>query len=212
MKSMESSYMFKNVFVGENAKKQSKRILMLGESHYKEKTEIDGTESVVKFLAIDGNDSKYNTMFYKNIMQTFGYDITPENRIAFWNKVFCGNYVDELCGKGEKNTAEYHINKNRKKYNNALFGFINENEIDVVVCFSRLVYNKLPGFSQGEKEDKLISHQTQYLKKYEYLPECDHKWCDVQLKKRLTVYGLRHPSAYFNPEIYFEILKNEIQI
>lgn len=204
--------MFKNVFVGENAKKQSKRILILGESHYKEETEIDGTESVVKFLAIDGNDSKYKTMFYKNIMQTFGYDITPENRMVFWNKVFCGNYVEKLCGKGKDNTATDYITNNRKNYNNSLFDFINENEIDLVICFSRLVYNNLPSFVQGEKEEKLNSHQTQCLKKCEYLPECDHKWCDIQLKKRLTVYGLRHPSAYFNPEIYSEILKNEIEI
>lgn len=57
--------MFKNMFIGENAKNQSKRILILGESHYEETGEIDGTESVVKFLAVEGNDTEKKTMFYK---------------------------------------------------------------------------------------------------------------------------------------------------
>lgn len=204
--------MFKNVFIGENAKNQSKRILILGESHYEESGEIDGTESVVKFLAVEGNDTEKKTMFYKNIMLTLGYDVTPENREFFWNKVFCGNYVDELCGKGENNTAKYHISENRKKYNNDLFSFINKNEIDIVLCFSRLVYNNLPSLTKGEKQERLTGHRTQYLNKCEYQAERVHKWCDVQLNKQLTVYGLKHPSAFYSPEIYFEALKNEIQI
>ena len=35
--------MFKNVFIGENAKNQSKRILILGESHYEEAGERNYT-------------------------------------------------------------------------------------------------------------------------------------------------------------------------
>ncbi len=204
--------MFKNVFIGENAKNKSKRILILGESHYEEAGEIDGTESVVKFLAVEGNDTEKKTMFYKNIMKTFGYDITPENRVLFWNKVFCGNYVDKLCGKGENNTAKHHIHHNRNVYNNKLFDFINENEIDIVFCFSRLVYNNLPSFAKSEKEIKLITYPQLYLNKFTYQPNCNHKWCDVQLKKQLTVYGLKHPSAFYNPETYSEAIKNEIQI
>ena len=204
--------MFKNVFIGKNAKNQSKRILILGESHYEEIGEIDGTESVVKFLAVEGNDTEKKTMFYKNIMKTFGYDVTPENRKLFWNKVFCGNYVDTLCGKGENNTAKHHITNNRKNYNNSLFDFINKNGIDIVFCFSRLVYNNLPGFAKGEKEEKLINHKKLYLNKSEYRPEYIHKWCDIRLNKQLTVYGLKHPSAFYSSEKYSEALKNEIQI
>lgn len=204
--------MFKNVFIGENAKNQSKRILILGESHYEETGEIDGTESVVKFLAVEGNDTEKKTMFYKNIMKTFGYDANLMNRKLFWDKVFCGNYVDELCGKGKNNTAEHHISNNRKNYNNSLFDYINKNEIDVVLCYSRLVYNNLPSFSKDEKEEKMINHKKLYLYKSEYQPQYIHKWCDVLLNKHLTVYGLKHPSAFYSFEIYSEVLKNEIQI
>ena len=77
--------MYDNVFIGENAHNQPKRILILGESHYEESGKIDGgTASVVKYLAINGNDNK--TQFYKNIMRTFGYEISKESRNEFWNK------------------------------------------------------------------------------------------------------------------------------
>ena len=108
--------MYDNVFIGENAQNQTKRILILGESHYEESGKIDGgTASVVKYLAINGNDNK--TQFYKNIMRTFGYEISKESRNEFWNKVYCGNYVNDPCGKGKNNPAKSEISKNRTKYN-----------------------------------------------------------------------------------------------
>lgn len=200
--------MYKNVFVGENASKQPKRILILGESHYEEDGEIDGTDGVVKHLALNGNDDK--TQFYKNIMKTFDYEITPEKRKLFWNKVYCGNYVDDLCGKGENNPAKELIKDNQIKYNDSLFSFINENEIDIVFCFSRLVYNNLPGFAKGESEELLIEHKTQYLKRFTYKPNCAHKKCDIQLKKTVTIYGLKHPSSSYSYITYYEQhFKNE---
>ena len=209
--------MYDNVFIGENANKQSKRILILGESHYEENGKIDGTASVVQSLAINGKDTEKGTNFYKNIMKTFGYEITSEQRKLFWNKVFCGNYVDDLCGKGKNNTAAQKISckdektkiKNRVKYNYTLFKFKNENEIDVVFCFSRLVYNNLPGSAKGENEEKLFKHNTQYLNRYTYQPDCNHKHCNVTLNKKLTVYGLKHPSSAYSYEIYYEQLKKE---
>ena len=204
--------MFKNVFIGENAKNQSKRILILGESHYQEDENIDGTDSVVKALALTGKDTEKKIMFYKNIMKTFGYDVSSEQRNLFWNKVFCGNYVEQFCGKGKNNTAKYYVAKNREKYNDALFDFINQNEIDVVFCFSRLVYNNLPCFTKDEKELHLIRHPQLYLNKFTYRPNCYHKKCTVQLNKPLTVYGLKHPSAYYNYELYFEAIKKEINV
>ncbi len=202
--------MYDNVFVGKNANIQPKRILILGESHYEENGEIDGTDSVVKYLAINGNDNE--TQFYKNIMRTFGYEITEENRKKFWNIVYCGNYIDDLCGKGENNPASKKVKEKNKdttresrtRYNNSLFSFINENEIDIVFCFSRLVYSNLPGFAKGESEEMPIKHKTQYLKKFTYKPNCAHKKCDVQLKKPVTVYGLKHPSSSYSYETYFE--------
>ena len=203
----ELSKMYDNVFVGENAHNQPKRILILGESHYKEDGEFEGTASVVKYFAIDGNGKKNDKKFYHYIMRTFGYELTEESSKEFWNKVYCGNYVCELCGKGKDNPAKKLIKDNRANYNDSLFNFINENEIDIVFCFSRLVYNNLPGSAKGENEEKLFKHNTQYLNRYTYQPDCNHKHCNITLNKKLTVYGLKHPSSAYSYEIYREQLK-----
>ena len=208
--------MYDNVFIGENANKQPKRILILGESHYEEDGEIDGTDSVVKHLAINGNDTK--TQFYKNIMRTFGYKITEESRKDFWSKVYCGNYVNKPCGKGKNNSAKALINENRIEYNDSLFNFINENEIDIVLCFSRLVYNNLPSFAKGESQNQLtaksdlLKHRYHELYKFEYQPDCEHKHCDVKLKKILTIYGFKHPSACYSHSTYCNYFKDKIEL
>lgn len=201
--------MYDNVFVGENANKQPKRILILGESHYKEDGEFDGTASVVKYFAIDSNGKKKDKKFYHYIMRTFGYEITEESSKEFWNKVYCGNYVCELCDKGKDNPAQELVEKNKIEYNDSLFNFINEHEIDIVLCFSRLVYNNLPDFAKGENEEKLFKHRTQYLNKYTYRPDCEHKNCTVKLNKPLIVYGFKHPSRYYSYESYHSALENE---
>lgn len=201
--------MYDNVFIGENAHKQPKRILILGESHYKEDGEFDGTASVVKYFAIDSNGKKKDKKFYHYIMRTFGYEITEESSKEFWNKVYCGNYVCELCDKGKDNPAQELVEKNKIEYNDSLFNFINEHEIDIVLCFSRLVYNNLPDSARGENAEKLFKHRTQYLNKYTYQPDCEHKNCTVELNKPLIVYGFKHPSKYYSYESYHRALKNE---
>lgn len=198
--------MFKNVFVGENAAKQPVKVLILGESHYEHNGKIDCTDGVVKHLAIDGNDQK--TQFYKNILRTFNYDITPEQRKLFWNKVYCGNYVSKLCDTRKNNIARDLIKDNKKIYNDELFDFINKNRIDVVLCFSRLVYNNLPSAADGEKDEIIIKHKTNYLKKIEYHANIEHKICSVTLIKPLTVYGLKHPSSGFSASVYCDYFKN----
>lgn len=207
--------MYKNVFIGKNAQNQPKRILILGESHYEESGRIDGgTASVVKYLAINGNDNK--TQFYKNIMRTFGYEISKESRNEFWNKVYCGNYVNDPCGKGKNNPAKSEISKNRTKYNDDLFNFINENGIDIILCFSRLVYNSLPSFSKSENQKQLtdktelLKHRYHELYKFEYLPDFGHKHSTVKLKKPLIVYGFKHPSACYSYSTYYKSLEKEI--
>lgn len=191
--------MFKGVFIGKNATKQTKRILILGESHYEENGKIEDTKSVIKYICLDGNLK--DGRFFENVLRTFGYETTPKQRTEFWNKVYFGNYVEELCGKGINNTAEDKIKRNREKYNNSLFDFINKNQIDIVFCFSRLVSNNLPDINKNEKESYPITGKF-YLSKREYLPQCSHKHTECKLLKSLTVYGLKHASAYYNYSNY----------
>ena len=193
------------MFIGKNAADQPIKVLILGESHYEDDGKIEGTHGVVDYLAVCGNDN--DTQFYKNIMKAFGYDITLEQRKRFWSKVYCGNYVSDLCGIRESNTAAEKIKYNRKQYNNELFTYINGHEIDVVFCFSRLVYNNLPSAVTGEKELLLIEHNTNYLKQFKYQDCVKYQNCDVLLKKPLIVYGLKHPSAGFSSDVYCTYFK-----
>ncbi len=198
--------MFENVFVGENAKKQPLKLLILGESHYESEVKIKGTDSVVRYLALNEN-TENKTQFYKNIMKSFGYNVTQESKKYFWNNFFCGNYVSDLCGKRENNDAIKKIRDNKQQYNDELFRFVNENDIDIIFCFSRLVYNNLPNAAINEKEVIKNENSTNYLKIFTYKENCEHKNCSVTLKKPLTVYGLKHPCSSFSPTEYVEYLK-----
>lgn len=192
--------MFVDVYQGEQAAKQPIRVLILGESHYEGESKINGTADVVRYRAVEGNDNK--TSFFKNIMKTFGYDPIPEQRLLFWSKVYCGNYVSELCGIRKNNTAADKIKNNRKRYNDELFAFVNDHDIDIVFCFSRLVYRYLPAATSGENEELLINHRTNSLKRFVYQAGVEHNECGIVLKKPLVIYGLKHPSAGFSPTVY----------
>ena len=153
--------MYKGVFVGKNAKSQAKRILILGESHHwceedwslqpgetkeqaeerrRKKEEGYKTENVVKryfenYSKRRDRDKAYR--FFDYIVRTF--DVEAEtHREEFWNKVYFGNYVKELCGVRDTQ-AKTAINKKYEQYNQSLFRFIKDNAIDYVFCFSRRV-------------------------------------------------------------------------
>lgn len=226
--------MHKGVFEGKNAKTQQVKILILGESHHwskedwvtadgeteaeaeerrKKKAETYRTEDVVKRYFVNyanccNRDRDYR--FFDNIVQTFG--IPPENRIDFWNRVWFGNYIDELCGvRDSKATKLLREPGKREALNKKLFEFIEANEIDIVFCFSRRVYNKLPpleldGDMAIEKE-KSDSHRLN-----ECFYDAGQRRCvQISLSKPVTVYGLKHPSQGFSYRRYQEQIANLIQ-
>lgn len=214
--------MFKGVYEGKNAKHQSKRILILGESHYDE----DGydnftTDSVVQNFYSNPSEKKYQ--FFHKIAQCFSINATDINKEfeCFWNNVYFANYVDELCGIGDTK-AKNLIKENKKLYNNELFEFINKNEIDIVFVFGRTVYYNLPSCSENkianEKRSDLdsgnlvIGNRSDFISHCIYLKDEPHKNTDIKLNKDVYIYGLRHPSARggFSIENYKSYLKNLI--
>lgn len=214
--------MFKGVYEGKNAKHQSKRILILGESHY-DKDGYDNftTKSVIENYHLNPNEKKYN--FFHKIAQCFSVktnDIDKEFE-CFWSNVYFANYVDELCGIGDSK-AKSLIENNKKEYNDELFEFINKNEIDIVFVFGRAVYNNLPSCSKNktaaEKQPDLDNGNLFVGKKRDFIRHCvylkgkQHKNAKTILKRDVHVYGLRHPSARcgFNAENYKPYLKNLI--
>ena len=187
--------MHDGVFEGEKAKSQQVRILILGESHYwgEDKKEEDKLTSEVvetylkKYNSRIRSEKDRSYRFFDNIVQAFGID--PENRTDFWNRVWFGNYIDEPCGvRDSQATKVLKRSGKRDALNKQLFEFIEENKINIVFCFSRKVYDKLPplelaGDSEktGEKSD---SHRLDMC----VYGAGERKAVSIPLSKSVTVY------------------------
>lgn len=205
--------MHPGVFCGSNAEKQAKRILILGESHHWSEGKKD--EDKFTFKVVETYLNEYNSKdrtekdrsyrFFDNIVQSFGID--PDNRTDLWNCVWFGNYIDEPCGVRDS-TAANLLKKagKRKELNTQLFSFIKDREIDVVFCFSRKVYSKLPPLENSDSEEKGDSSDAHRLDKCVYRSGA-RAHIPVSLSKSVTIYGLKHPSQGFSYRRYQDKLK-----
>lgn len=207
--------MHHGVFVGENAPYREKRILILGESHRISTEDVLNkelgkpatytTESVVNdYISIGSrNKTSRSYRFFSNIANSFSFPTnTVEERKNFWERVYFGNYADVLGGVGDDFIKGY-IFDNRTMLNDSLFAFVNHMQIDLIFCFSKRVYKKLPSLSDGECESiHEITSSRSDLKKTVYMPNQEHANSCVKLYKELTVYGLQHASSYFSSTAY----------
>ena len=193
------------------------RVLILGESHYDEENNLGAnvtfsTSGVVEYYF---KKRERWAPFFDKIAASFGYDI--DNARSFYEQVCFGNYVDVVCGVGDNNCARYYINLNRIKYNSDLFKFVNEYSVDVVVCFSKLVYSNLPKIgSKDEHWDRKtigkIGNRNNNVDICFYRKDVVHDFCDVKLQNDLKVYGVRHPSArggFKSEQVYQFMIKQD---
>lgn len=216
--------MYTGVFKGEKAEKQKVRVLILGESHHYETESTQKTvDGYLDKCKNEGHGEKCHG-FFDQIVRAFGKDPETERK-EFWNSVWFGNYIDKICGVGDFQAVKLLSNPtNRKTYNDDLFDFVNENQIDIIFCFSRRVYNHLPSLVKGDEYEEKIDDKIYLLTKDEkqkpdyisyckYLPGLSHDHTTKQLKKSLDIYGMLHPSGRygFNPMNYAPILKKQIK-
>lgn len=215
--------MHKDEFKGKQAEKQTVRILILGESHHYETESTQKTvDGYLDKCRKEGHAEKCHN-FFDQIVRAFGKDPAID-REAFWSNVFLGNYIDELCGVGDSQATDLLAKReNRIRYNDDLFDFVATEKIDIIFCFSRRVYNKLPSLvkATGEYEKKTNvgdylqtkdgKPKTDYISYCKYLPG-SHKHTSKQLEKSIEVYGMLHPSGRygFAPENYAPELKKLI--
>lgn len=207
--------MHNGVFEGKDAKGQEVRVLILGESHYwgEDKKEEDKLTAKV----VETYLKKYNSQirsekdrsyrFFDNIVQAFGVD--QEKRTDFWNRVWFGNYIDEPCGvRDSKATKLLKKASKREELNRQLFEFIEENKINLVFCFSRKVYDKLPPLElAGDKEIKGDENDSHRLNRCVY--DAGQRGNVLEsLSNPVTVYGLKHPSQGFSYRKYQDKLKD----
>ena len=193
------------------------RVLILGESHYDdnnfgEKVSFPTSGVVERYFEARHKWSQ----FFDKMAASFGYE--KENAREFFEKVYFGNYIDVVCGIGDKNAKRY-ADLNRDTYNSEWFEFINQNGIDIVVCFSKLVYNHFPSLNEStpfetEGKDYVgdVGGKANYVEYCSYAAETEHRHCSVKLAKTLRVYGICHPSAkggYDSEQIYGFVSKQE---
>ncbi|SHI69581.1 hypothetical protein [Pseudobutyrivibrio xylanivorans] len=205
-------------WVGENVSTSKKKILILGESHYDEK-KLEGeevTEDCTRYVMNSYFTKEYKYVFFDRISASFGFK-NHGDAVVFYNKVYFGNYITHYCESHGGKVAEKMIKEHRTDYNNRLFKFINENKIDIVVCFSKRSYWSLPG--RNELEDNGITYKingsgarrSRTIHKYVYRKNLEHNGCDEILTNDLIVYGIAHPSDSFGyrPDAVYEYLKDE---
>lgn len=199
--------MYKGVYEGSKVKLLNKQILVLGESHYSNDRNCNfTTKNVIENYHKESNKPEYH--FFHKIAQSFNVNTNDIDKefSEFWDYVYFGNYVPELCGIKDSKAKNF-ITKNRKEYNNQLFNFINEYniDIDILFVFSRLTYNNLPSFSRKHiKQEKAenadngnlkVGKCRDWISHCKYLSNVEHPNVDVILNKDIDVYGMRHPSA-----------------
>lgn len=210
--------MHHGVFEGKKAKDQLVKILILGESHYwsKNKKEEDKLTSKVVETYLEQYNSPVRSKrdrayrFFDYIVRTFGVD-AELNRKDFWNKVYFGNYIDEPCGiRDSTATNLLKIPDKCVELNRQLFAFIEENEIDIVFCFSRRVYSALPQLEKQDSENTVDGVDAHRLEKCIYNPGSREN-LDINLNKSVTFYGLRHTSQGFSYRKYQDRIKKVVQ-
>lgn len=228
--------MHKGEYRGIEADSQKRKILILGESHHIDNEEENSqnkesgieatytTDRVVKGYLADKDRKNRNLYFFHKIAKSFGIDTTLDiEQKIFWEKVYFGNYIDVLCGVGDC-FAENLLNDDCKReyYNDELFQFVRNNEIDIICCFSRRVYSKLPSLTDISEELDSIGNMWLYSKDGKkktdkidrciYLPQFSHEHTSESLTKPLLVYGMLHPSGQygFNPKNYANTLSKLI--
>ena len=197
-------------FEGKQAKAQPVRVLILGESHYWSEDKSEEEKKTSKVMDTYLSET-YSYRFFDNIVRSFG--VAPEKRKDFWEKVWFGNYIDEPCGIRDSQ-ADNLLKQpgKREELNRQRFSFIEKNKIDVVFCFSRRVYDKLPPLEEalGDSEKKGEERDTHRLNVCIYEAGNREK-VSVALSKKVVVYGLKLASQGFSYRRYREILKRNLK-
>lgn len=209
--------MHHGVHIGIQANQRNIRTLILGESHHTSDGENSkpgapatyATSDVVKrylenYESATGRDQAYR--FFDNIVAAFGFDPNID-RETFWKTVYFGNYIDVLCGVRDSAATKVLAKPGkREELNEQLFSFVEQHQIDVIFCFSRKVYNKLPPLEDGDTTIPADTRDSHRLEVCTYRAG-ERKYGTVALSKGLTVYGLKHPSQGFSYHRYASQLK-----
>lgn len=186
--------------------KHAKPVLILAESHYSSVDKIgqpvDYPTSNVIEEYLEGQQLK--TKLFTKIAKCFGYSRSTATNL--YNQIYFGNYIDRFCYIGKSNPAKQIVAENRMRFNDELVSFVNANNIEVIVCVSRLVFDNLPSEADS---DTWITDSSGLIDIYSYSPSVSRNNCSIPFDRRILIYGLPHLSARKTVLSYNEI-KSEL--
>ena len=177
-----------------------KKILVLGESHYCANL-ADAISELTKIIIADLIDPFSEWEPYKNTYTKFikaftGYtdDLEFENKKEAWEHLAFYNYVQvPMTGPRISPTTE-----DFKKSEEAFWEVLNELKPDLIIAWSKRLYNNLP---QG----------GEYIGELEVRDEYDdivsiELWSYELKNSIIRIIGITHPSAGFDTEFWHEAI------
>lgn len=203
--------MFNGIWLGKNIPTDN-RILILGESHYGDHTNLVTADVVEKHITPD----MFRYPFFSRISQTFGYYGQEEEKI-FYEKVCFGNYSEKCFRERNSNEKKIVFAQKRDEYNSNLFAFVNEYQIETIVVFSKLSYENLPPFASDEEREEvfcLSNARGNTIRKCNYLAGIVHEHSVVELEKSINVWAINHPTGRwgYKPKLVYECLRSDSSI
>jgi len=178
-------------YIGNDYFNQSKKILLLGESHYENVGE--GRGKTIR-VANDYINGKYNYRFFNCALSAFfGKDFTREDIMA---KIAYYNFVQVIMETRKHRPTKEHWAKAERPF----LCVLEELMPDIVICCGKSLYGHVPyDPSDTEKSQRGVSigGDDEHLWNREYHYHINGK--DIKLV------AMRHPSSHgFNAENYYE--------
>lgn len=188
-------------FYGTNNSCFSKKILIVGDSHYCEEKCSDcgdkkhfircsdfTAEAISDYLnSADSADWKKT---FTKFMNSFVSDHTDYERNIAWNSVSFYNYLQFVAGDAPRQTAEYSYNN--ETHLAAFLQVLAYLKPDVIVTWGNKVWDSLPNdFGYGEATSGPIFPQIHFNYPFE--------------NKTITLIGVTHPSTAYKSDEFKNI-------
>ncbi|MBN2862374.1 MAG: hypothetical protein JXN62_04370 [Bacteroidales bacterium] len=187
-------------WIGDNYYSTSKKILIIGESHYNSKRKIFTEEELYELTHWTINEIAHNEWthrFYTNIASLFkGEKILPSEKLNFWNGVCFYNYIQSIDIEQPGVAPTYEMFSSAI---NPFLDVVNKCEPNYIIIFSYRTWENL-------KRD---------LKKYFLLNNIESGCGYKKLKIEDNIYNIiafPHPSRGFSREKWNQPLKTFLNI
>ena len=173
-----------------------KRILVLGESHYCDKSS-DATEDITRKVIADLFDPQSGHEAYKNTYTKFAEALLGRNCLSFeykerfWNSIAFYNYVQVPMTGARVAPSQ----KDFKESEAAFFDVLETLRPDIVIVWGSRLYNNLP--QGGLQGDDLRAPDGHWVETWRYF---------LKDGKEVKVVPIMHPSSSFSPDFWHQFL------